>query len=61
LFYAAARVLDPGSPDWPGLQSMALADAGRIDEAERALAEAERLGLEAEHVAKARQRIERAR
>lgn len=61
LFYAAARVLDPGSPDWPGLQSMALADAGRIDEAERALAEAERLGLEAEHVAKARERIERAR
>jgi hypothetical protein len=40
---------------------MSLAAAGRIEEAERALADAERLGLEADHVAETRERIERAR
>lgn len=60
-FYAAASALDPEEPDWPAFEAMSLAAAGRIAEAERALAEAERLGLAADHVAETRAEIERAR
>lgn len=60
-FYGAAAVLDPWSPHWPAYRAMSLAAAGRIEEAERALADAERLGLEADQVAETRERIGRAR
>jgi hypothetical protein len=53
--------LDPEEPDWPAYEAMSLAAAGRIEEAERALAEAERLGLGGDHMAGTRAEIERAR
>jgi len=59
--YAAAAALEPRAPKWPAYQSMSLAAAGRIDEAERALAEAERRGAGADLVAEARGRIDRRR
>jgi Zn-dependent protease with chaperone function len=59
--YAAASALEPDRPEWPAYRSISLAAAGRIPEAERALAEAERLGVDADLAAEARECIERAR
>ncbi len=41
LLCAAAGALETDSPYWPAYESMSLVEAGRIDEAKRALAEAE--------------------
>ncbi len=61
LLYGAAAALEPRDPVWPAHQSMSLAAAGRIEDANRALAAAERLGAEADLVAATRERIERKR
>lgn len=61
MLYGAASAIRPWSARWPAYQSMSLAAAGRIEDAERALAEAERRGAEPDLVADARQRIERRR
>jgi tetratricopeptide (TPR) repeat protein len=58
--YEAAAVLDPKGK-WLAYQSMSLAAAGRIEDAERALAEAVERGADKGLVAEARGRIDRRR
>jgi hypothetical protein len=59
LLYGAAAALDPREPVWPAHQCMALAAAGRKEEARRALEEASRRGADSELVAAARKQIDR--
>lgn len=59
--YAAAATLDAGSATWPAFESMSLAAAGRVEDAERALGEAERRGAAADLLAAARARIDHRR
>jgi hypothetical protein len=57
VLYGAAAALDPEDSVWPAHQCMSLAAAGRVAEAERALAEAERRGADQELLASARERL----
>jgi len=56
--YGAAAALEPDRPQWPAHQSISFAAAGRIEEAERAFAEAQRRGAAADLLAPARELIE---
>lgn len=59
--YGAAAALEPDEPIWPAYQAMSLASAGRLAEAEQAVAEAVRRGAEEDLVVEARGWIERGR